>query len=95
MQVIFVLMYLGVPESVFTEGQYNMLFICSFVPPTCLTQLVKMAKRLKKEKVSVDIINFGEEVNIYSEGMSLLLIFHVMLHFVFSLLHYRRSTRIS
>ena len=29
-----------------------------FVP-----QLVKMAKRLKKEKVSVDIINFGEEVS--------------------------------
>lgn len=25
-------------------------------------QLVKMAKRLKKEKVSVDVINFGEEV---------------------------------
>lgn len=25
-------------------------------------QLVKLAKRLKKEKVNVDIINFGEEV---------------------------------
>lgn len=87
MQVIFVLMYLGVKvapyESIFTEGLYNMLFTCSFVPPTCLTQLVKMAKRLKKEKVSVDIVNFGEEVNIYSEGMSLLLIFQVILHFVF------------
>lgn len=28
-------------------------------------QLVKMAKRLKKEKVNVDIINFGEEVRKY------------------------------
>lgn len=27
-----------------------------------LFQLVKLAKRLKKEKVNVDIINFGEEV---------------------------------
>lgn len=25
-------------------------------------QLIKLAKRLKKEKVNVDIINFGEEV---------------------------------
>lgn len=25
-------------------------------------QLTKLAKRLKKEKVNVDIINFGEEV---------------------------------
>ncbi len=25
-------------------------------------QLVKLAKRLKKEKVNVDVINFGEEV---------------------------------
>lgn len=28
------------------------------------SQLVKLAKRLKKEKVNVDIINFGEEVRI-------------------------------
>lgn len=27
-------------------------------------QLVKLAKRLKKEKVNVDIINFGEEVRL-------------------------------
>lgn len=27
-----------------------------------MLQLVKLAKRLKKEKVNVDIINFGEEV---------------------------------
>jgi hypothetical protein len=26
-------------------------------------QLVKLAKRLKKEKVNVDIVNFGEEVS--------------------------------
>ena len=25
-------------------------------------QLVKLAKRLKKEKVNVDVVNFGEEV---------------------------------
>lgn len=28
-------------------------------------QLVKLAKRLKKEKVNVDIINFGEEVRFF------------------------------
>ncbi len=50
---------------------------------------------VEEGKVSVDIINFGEEVNIYSEGMSLPS--HLPCHFtfVFSLLHYRRSTRIS
>ena len=31
----------------------------------CCLQLVRLAKRLKKEKVCVDIINFGEEVNIF------------------------------
>lgn len=31
------------------------------------SQLVKMAKRLKKEKVNVDIINFGEEVRVIPE----------------------------
>lgn len=30
-------------------------------------KLVKLAKRLKKEKVNVDIINFGEEVSIGAE----------------------------
>lgn len=30
-----------------------------------ILQLVKLAKRLKKEKVNVDIINFGEEVRTY------------------------------
>lgn len=33
----------------------------SFLSPS--SQLVKLAKRLKKEKVNVDIINFGEEVS--------------------------------
>lgn len=33
-----------------------------------IPQLVKLAKRLKKEKVNVDIINFGEEVNIGAEN---------------------------
>lgn len=32
-------------------------------------KLVKLAKRLKKEKVNVDIINFGEEVSIGAEMM--------------------------
>lgn len=31
-------------------------------PNLLFLQLVKLAKRLKKEKVNVDIINFGEEV---------------------------------
>lgn len=35
--------------------------ISSCVSPS--SQLVKLAKRLKKEKVNVDIINFGEEVS--------------------------------
>ena len=35
--------------------------ISSFLSPA--SQLVKLAKRLKKEKVNVDIINFGEEVS--------------------------------
>lgn len=36
-------------------------WISSRVSPS--SQLVKLAKRLKKEKVNVDIINFGEEVS--------------------------------
>lgn len=35
--------------------------ISSCISPS--SQLVKLAKRLKKEKVNVDIINFGEEVS--------------------------------
>lgn len=34
----------------------------SSLTASSLFQLVKLAKRLKKEKVNVDIINFGEEV---------------------------------
>ncbi len=33
-----------------------------FCPNLLILQLVKLAKRLKKEKVNVDVINFGEEV---------------------------------
>ena len=33
---------------------------CIFLP---LLKLVKIAKKLKKEKVNVDVVNFGEEVN--------------------------------
>lgn len=36
------------------------LNVCASEP--FFLQLVKLAKRLKKEKVNVDIINFGEEV---------------------------------
>lgn len=41
--------------------------VCAYFSACCcpnlpILQLVKMAKRLKKEKVNVDIINFGEEV---------------------------------
>lgn len=35
-----------------------------FVLALLIPKLVKLAKRLKKEKVNVDIINFGEEVSI-------------------------------
>lgn len=35
-----------------------------------VAKLVKLAKRLKKEKVNVDIINFGEEVSIGAEARS-------------------------
>lgn len=42
---------------------YVSLLVSSCSHPNLLIlQLVKMAKRLKKEKVNVDIINFGEEV---------------------------------
>lgn len=39
-----------------------MYLLTIFIP-----KLVKLAKRLKKEKVNVDIINFGEEVSIIAE----------------------------
>lgn len=36
-----------------------------------VAKLVKLAKRLKKEKVNVDIINFGEEVSIGAEARNI------------------------
>uniref|UniRef100_A0A673HZ38 26S proteasome non-ATPase regulatory subunit 4 n=1 Tax=Sinocyclocheilus rhinocerous TaxID=307959 RepID=A0A673HZ38_9TELE len=48
------------------QGKNHKMRIIAFVGSPVEDQekdLVKMAKRLKKEKVSVDIINFGEEVN--------------------------------
>lgn len=42
--------------------------ISLFLSPS--SQLVKLAKRLKKEKVNVDIINFGEEVSTDRLGAS-------------------------
>lgn len=47
-----------VGQTVFISG--NMSFFFFF--KSNLFQLVKLAKRLKKEKVNVDVINFGEEV---------------------------------
>ena len=38
------------------------LFIYFFI--FFFLQIVKLAKKLKKEKVNVDVINFGEEVSI-------------------------------
>lgn len=40
----------------------EMWAVRSYSRRVSLLQLVKLAKRLKKEKVNVDIINFGEEV---------------------------------
>ena len=31
----------------------------------CDSQLTKLAKRLKKEKVTIDIVSFGETVSVY------------------------------
>ncbi len=39
----------------------DILSLYNFFSPNPF-QLVKLAKRLKKEKVNVDVINFGEEV---------------------------------
>lgn len=51
-------LYAFVRWVVFPHGMEQ---ISSFLSPS--SQLVKLAKRLKKEKVNVDIINFGEEVS--------------------------------
>lgn len=49
---------------VFLLNTFNNYFFCHCLCPNpLLLQLVKLAKRLKKEKVNVDIINFGEEVS--------------------------------
>lgn len=58
-------------DSVFLPGprggQQRSVCLCEVCHlPSCISpssQLVKLAKRLKKEKVNVDIINFGEEVS--------------------------------
>lgn len=42
------------------------LIVPSLSPFLLNPKLVKLAKRLKKEKVNVDIINFGEEVRVFS-----------------------------
>lgn len=42
-------------RSLFAENDLQSKWFVHF-------QMVKMAKKLKKEKVNIDIINFGEEV---------------------------------
>ena len=39
-----------------------MILNCIFSFNLFFIKLVKLAKKLKKEKVNVDIVNFGEEV---------------------------------
>lgn len=51
-------------------------FVLSFLFP----KLVKLAKRLKKEKVNVDIINFGEEVSIIVDLRQNLLLNRIFFH---------------
>lgn len=51
-------------------------FVIAFLFP----KLVKLAKRLKKEKVNVDIINFGEEVSIIVELKQNLLLNRIFFH---------------
>ncbi|NXF74748.1 PSMD4 ATPase, partial [Sclerurus mexicanus] len=45
-------------------------------PGPCPLQLVKLAKRLKKEKVNVDIINFGEEVRLAGSEVGFCVLSH-------------------
>lgn len=51
-----------------------------FVLAFSIPQLVKLAKRLKKEKVNVDIINFGEEVSIIVDLKQNLLLNRIFFH---------------
>ena len=44
------------------QFEFGLEFVFNYVCTIFSFQLVKLAKRLKKEKVNVDIINFGEEV---------------------------------
>lgn len=48
---------------------YEITFKTIFILFILFQQIVKMAKKLKKEKVSVDIVNFGEEVITYCSGI--------------------------
>lgn len=51
-----------------------------FVLAFLILKLVKLAKRLKKEKVNVDIINFGEEVSINFDLKQNLLLNRIFFH---------------
>lgn len=49
-------------ERKLSVSSFHLYLNASACPNLLFLQLVKLAKRLKKEKVNVDIINFGEEV---------------------------------
>ena len=49
------------------------LILCIFFFNVFL-QLVKLAKKLKKEKVNIDVVNFGEEVKVME------LFYHFMIY---------------
>ncbi len=54
-------MFVGSPVG--SEEKEVLQVLCALhIQSVFFLQLVRLAKRLKKEKVSVDIINFGEEV---------------------------------
>lgn len=55
-----------------------------FVLAFSIPKLVKLAKRLKKEKVNVDIINFGEEVSIIVDLKQNLLLNRIFFSSVFN-----------
>lgn len=51
------------------QGKNHKMRIVVFVgSPICADErdLVKLAKRLKKEKVNVDLVSFGEEISVSS-----------------------------
>ena len=50
------------------------IYLCFLFCFVLFLQLVKLAKKLKKEKVNVDVVNFGEEVSHFSPQNMLILL---------------------